>query len=121
LRSYWKARGLCIQCVDKWHPGHKCNLQLHVLKEIFDLCHEDCQETDSTCEQLTKEEGHLNLLLSVAASTGQPSSHTLQFLGTMGGLTVHILIRARYRANRSFFRAFLEIGIILFIIISCNV
>jgi hypothetical protein len=28
------------------------------------------------------------------------------------------IIRARYRANRSFFRAFLEIGIILFIIIS---
>jgi hypothetical protein len=29
--------------------------------------------------------------------------------------------RAGYRANRSFFRAFLEIGVILFIIISCIV
>lgn len=33
--SYRKARGLCIRCGDKWHPGHKCNLQLHVLQEIF--------------------------------------------------------------------------------------
>ncbi|CAD6264066.1 unnamed protein product [Miscanthus lutarioriparius] len=56
--------------------------------------------TDSTCERLTEEEGHLNLLLSVAASTGQPSSCTLQFLGTLGGLTVHILIDSG--SNHSF-------------------
>jgi hypothetical protein len=58
-------------------PRTQINLQLHVLQEIFDLCHEDCQESASSCEQPTKEEGQLNLLLSVAASTGQPSSRTL--------------------------------------------
>lgn len=33
LQAYRKARGLCIHCVEKWAPGHKCatTLQLHVL------------------------------------------------------------------------------------------
>jgi hypothetical protein len=40
---------------------------------------------------------------------------------TIGSEFVLEAPRAGYRANRSFFRAFLEIGIILFIIISCIV
>lgn len=36
LRSYRRARGLCIRCAEKWHPGHKCApvLQLHALQEV---------------------------------------------------------------------------------------
>jgi hypothetical protein len=66
LRSYRKSRGLCIRCGDKWHPGHKCaaNLQLHVLQEIFDLCHENFIGDVSEEDQSPDEDGQLNMLLS---------------------------------------------------------
>jgi len=39
LRSYRRAKGLCIKCAEKWHRDHKCpdSVQLHVLQEVFDL------------------------------------------------------------------------------------
>ncbi|CAD6232454.1 unnamed protein product [Miscanthus lutarioriparius] len=92
VRTYRKARGLCIRCGDKWQPGHKCNLQLHVLQEFFDLCHEDYQEPDTACDQSPDDEGQLNMLLSAAATSGQLSSRTLQFLGVLGGIEVGILV-----------------------------
>lgn len=59
LRSSRRARGLCIKCAAKWHPGHKCSteMQLHVLQEIFDVCHgdelelacSDQQEASTSC------------------------------------------------------------------------
>lgn len=92
LRTYRKARGLCIRCADKWQPGHKCNLQLHVLQEFFDLCHEDYQEPGTACDQSTEDDSQLNMLLSAAACSGQSYSRTLQFLGDLNGMQVRILV-----------------------------
>jgi hypothetical protein len=63
------------------------------LQEIFDLCHEDfVGDVVSAEEQLTDEAGQRNMLLSAAASSGQSSSRTLQFSGTLGGIAVRILV-----------------------------
>jgi hypothetical protein len=57
----------------------------------------------------------------------QNTDYKRQFLSREGQFTKYFLHtstitdRTGYRANRSFFQAFLEIGIILFIIISCIV
>lgn len=50
LRANRKARGLCVRCGDKWVPGHRCapNLQLHVLQEVWDICHQDFSEDTSS-------------------------------------------------------------------------
>lgn len=77
LRNYRKARGLCIRCGEKWQPGHKCNLQLHVLQEFFDLCHEDYQEPEIASNQSLDDDGQLNMLLSAATVSGQLTSHTM--------------------------------------------
>jgi hypothetical protein len=50
LRANRKARGLCVHCGDKWALGHKCapDLQLHVLQEVWDICHQDFSEDTSS-------------------------------------------------------------------------
>jgi hypothetical protein len=43
LKSFRRARGLCVRCAEKWVPGHKCapTPQLHALQEIWALCQDD--------------------------------------------------------------------------------
>ena len=50
LRDYRRTRGLCIRCGEKWSRNHRCpeQVQLHVLQEVWDLCHsEDTEDCDS--------------------------------------------------------------------------
>jgi len=49
LRSYRHARGLYIHCGEKWSYDHRCseNIQLHVLQEFWDICHNKTSSDDS--------------------------------------------------------------------------
>lgn len=40
LRSYRKARGLCVRCGEKWAPGHRYAPvpQVHALQEVWAVC-----------------------------------------------------------------------------------
>ena len=49
LCSYRRARGLSIHCGEKWSRDHHCseNIQLHVLQEFWDICHNEASSDDS--------------------------------------------------------------------------
>jgi len=80
LRSYRRARGLCIHCGEKWSLDHRCseNIQLHVLQEFWDICHNEASSDDS---QPTEEPAEAQVLLAVslAALNGSATSSTMQF------------------------------------------
>jgi hypothetical protein len=102
LRSYRKARGLCIRCGERWQPGHKCApvIQLHALQEVWNLCQDafklpeasDAQATPTEPEVATTAAAHQLFLLSSAAVSAQPSSQTMQLKGTIGDQEVLILV-----------------------------
>ncbi|CAD6336222.1 unnamed protein product [Miscanthus lutarioriparius] len=93
LRSYRRARGLCIHCGEKWSRDHRCseNIQLHVLQEFWDICHNDASSDDS---QPAKEptEAQILLAVSLAALNGSATASTMQFQGAIQGLPVKILL-----------------------------
>jgi len=93
LRSYRRARGLCIHCGEKWSGDHRCseNIQLHVLQEFRDICHNDASSDDSQpAEEPT--EAQVLLAVSLAALNGSATASTMQFQGAIQGLPVKILL-----------------------------
>jgi hypothetical protein len=86
LRDYRRARGLCIRCGEKWSRDHRYpeHIQLHVLQEVWDLCHSDISEDcDDAAEDA--EEDQVFLALSTAALSARPSDSTMQFVGEIQG------------------------------------
>lgn len=94
LSNYCKARGLCMRCGEKWQPGHKCSpaLQLHVLQEVWDLCHEDLSESRDEVEAPAKQTQQAFMLLSTAATTGVSAHRTLQLWGKIHDRDISILV-----------------------------
>ncbi|CAD6334022.1 unnamed protein product [Miscanthus lutarioriparius] len=96
LRSFRKARGLCVRCGDKWVPGHKCAAtpQLHALQKVWEMCQEYFSESDSASPQddTPSPSSEMFLMLSSAAVSGQSAPRTMQFQGSIYGQTVLILI-----------------------------
>ena len=80
LRSYRRARGLSIHCGEKWSRDHRCSesIQLHVLQEFWDICHNEASSDDS---QPTEEpvEAQVLLAVSLAALNGSAAASTMQF------------------------------------------
>lgn len=93
LRAYRKARGLCFRCAEKWSFGHKCppSIQLHVLQEVFDLCQDECLESLESAPTHQPSE-QLFMVLSAAAVSPQDYPRTLQLHGSIGWLSVVILV-----------------------------
>jgi hypothetical protein len=93
LRSYRRARGLCIHCGEKWSRDHRCseNIQLHVLQEFWDICHNEEYSEDSQPEE-DSTDAQVLLVVSLAALNGQTTASTMQFQGTIQGLPVKILL-----------------------------
>lgn len=96
LRSYHRARGLCIRCGDKWAPGHRCAPvpQIHALQEVWNLCVEAFQEVDAT-DPPKEEQAALEqvfMLLSSAAVTGSSSPRTMQFRWSLSWHDLLILV-----------------------------
>jgi hypothetical protein len=80
VRKYCRERGLCIHYGEKWQQC-AANLQLHVLQEVWDLCHNDLSEDGEDCTATTKTEEQVFMLLSSAVASGVLAHHTLQLLG----------------------------------------
>jgi hypothetical protein len=93
LRSYRRARGLCIHCGEKWSRDHRCseNIQLHVLQEFWDICHNEDISDDSQPDENVAD-AQVLLAVSIAALNGTASAATMQFQGTAQGLPVQILL-----------------------------
>ncbi|XP_066333203.1 uncharacterized protein [Miscanthus floridulus] len=73
LRSYRRARGLCVRCGEKWSHDHKCPeaLQLHTLQEFWDMCNLDESNgvDQATDEETSAQVFAVQVLASVAASS----------------------------------------------------
>jgi hypothetical protein len=94
MRNCRKARGLCMRCGEKWQPGHKCSpaLQLHVLQEVWDLCHEDLSESGDEVETPAEPTQQAFMLLSTAATSGVSAPRTLQLWGKIHDRDISILV-----------------------------
>ena len=93
LRSYRRARGLCIHCGEKWSRDHRCseNIQLHVLQEFWDICHNEANSDDSQPDEELAE-AQVLLAVSLAALNGNTTASTMEFQGEIQGLPVKILL-----------------------------
>jgi hypothetical protein len=93
LRSYRRARGLCIHCGEKWSRDHRYseNIQLHVLQEFWDFCHNEEYSDDSQPED-DSTDAQVLLAVSLAALNGQTTASTIQFQGRIQGLPIKILL-----------------------------
>lgn len=93
LRSYRRAKGLCIKCAEKWHRDHKCpdSVQLHVLQEVFDLLQLEEEPVDEEVASQHHSE-QLFCALSDSAVSGTEGPRTMKFQGSIQGLPILILI-----------------------------
>ncbi|CAO2191183.1 unnamed protein product [Urochloa humidicola] len=93
LRSYRRARGLCVKCAEKWSRDHRCpdSVQLHVIQELWELCQLEEEDlihhkgSDDSSEQLF-------LAISESAVSGIEGPRTMRFQGTIQDKEVLILI-----------------------------
>jgi hypothetical protein len=101
LKSFRRARGLCIRCGEKWAPGHRCSPQpqFHALQEVWELLQDNFESTsdepvlnEGLADQDAEAPANLFLTLSVAAVTGDDVVHTMQFYGILSGRSVLILV-----------------------------
>lgn len=92
LHDYQRARGLCIRCGEKWSRDHRCPeaIQLQVLQEVWDLCHAEGSKEDSPAQD--DDNPQVFLMISAAAVSDRPSNNTMQFMGTIQGHPVKILL-----------------------------
>lgn len=91
MRNYCREHGLCIHCGEKWQQC-AANLQLHVLQEVWDLCHNDLSEDGEDCTATTETEEQVFMLLSSAVASGVLAHHTLQLLGQIHDHPITILV-----------------------------
>lgn len=95
LKSFRRARGLCIRCGGKWAPGHRCapTPQLHTLQEVWALCQEDFDLPEEEEHPTEPEEAvQVYMALSVSSTTPAHRPHTIQFSGLIAGRPVLILV-----------------------------
>jgi hypothetical protein len=103
LRTFRRARGLCDFCAKKWFHGHKCALTipLQAMQGIWDLFQleefSEPTEEDQAIADATLE--HLFLALSQDAQQGVQGRQTIQFLGSVQGLMVTVLVDSRSSAS----------------------
>jgi hypothetical protein len=81
LRQYYRARGLCDKCAEKWSYGHRCAsiVQLHAMQELWELFPNTGEDAaDAGCSEIGASE-HLCVCLSEAALQGVESSMSMRF------------------------------------------
>ncbi|XP_058783964.1 uncharacterized protein LOC131658715 [Vicia villosa] len=88
-----RAQGLCFNCDEKFIPGHKCSTGRFLIL----LCEEEYAESDQSSHEQPEPDTHTDLedtyfQLSTQALTGHFSPQTLKFKGSIGGLTVMVLV-----------------------------
>ncbi|CAD6232446.1 unnamed protein product [Miscanthus lutarioriparius] len=89
LRSFRRVQGLCHRCAEKWFRGHKCapTIQLKAMQEVWDLF--QLEELPESPEEPIEQ---LNLAISHDARMGSQGPRTIQFQGSVHGLSVVVLI-----------------------------
>lgn len=91
LCDYRRARGLCFRCGEKWSRDHRCpeKIQVHVLQEVWDLCHLDDSEE---CYEHNAPEDQVLAVEVLVATSDQSSAHAILLTSIVQGKAVTILI-----------------------------
>jgi len=97
LRSFRKAQGLYIRCAEKWAPGHWCApaIQLHALQAVWNLCQDEFSEIEEEPvlePTVDEQDAQVCMLLSAAAVSGAAAPRTMQFMGSLAGREVLVLV-----------------------------
>jgi hypothetical protein len=91
LRTYRRAKGLCIRCAEKWYCEHKCatTVQLHVVQELLELFNlEDVDDLSMDSEA----QDQLFVALSREAISGKKGPRTMRLEGLIQGKEAIILV-----------------------------
>lgn len=96
LRAYWRARGLCFTCGERWGRDHCCGrtVQLHVVEELLDLM---CQDSSSVgeatpSEAVPSEQEADCCIISKEALEGAESPTTMRLHGWVQDREVLMLV-----------------------------
>nr|KYP64598.1 Transposon Ty3-G Gag-Pol polyprotein [Cajanus cajan] len=91
-----RATGLCYNCEEKFHPGHRCSTPKFLLLLSHDDSTTDMGSTGDFLVEATMEnfetDPAIHFQLSTQALTGVPSSQSLKFKGTINGFSILVLI-----------------------------
>jgi hypothetical protein len=91
LKAYRRAMGLCFKCAAKWTKDHKCAPEiLHAVHDLWESL-SIAEDMSSGEESVPQPETLLMVVLDFAVS-GAPAIRTIQFLGTLDGLPITILL-----------------------------
>jgi len=91
LKAYRRALGLCNKCITKWSKDHKCALEvLHVVHDLWESL--SSSATEDLTDSATVATEQIFLALSKSTVSGAPASRIVQFLGSLEGIPVSILL-----------------------------
>lgn len=93
LRAFYRAKGLCVRCAEKWSRGHTCpeKVHLHALQEIWDIL--QINDEDQASVQSEPQE-QLFMAVSVAAMAGEDGPRTMRFQGELQGKEILVLVNS---------------------------
>jgi hypothetical protein len=91
LRTYRRAKGLCVRCAEKWHRDHKCapTVQFHAVQELLELFNLEAIDELSVSSDHQEQ---LFLALSKEASSGVEGPRTMKLQGSVQGKDILILV-----------------------------
>jgi hypothetical protein len=90
LRSTRRAQGLCIRCGAKWSRDHRC-AKVTALDELLALFSPEDSIEEPIIEELPAQ-AKIQMLLSVAALSGESAPRTMKFDGQLGDTSIRILL-----------------------------
>ena len=92
-KSYRRAQGLCLKCVQKWSHGHKCPpiVSLHALVDVWQFLSEGDSDHHAS-EDEDQDSGDELMAISVQALQGTEGSQTIRFWGFLAGKEVFMLV-----------------------------
>ncbi|CAD6230095.1 unnamed protein product [Miscanthus lutarioriparius] len=91
LKAYRRAMGLCFKCGLKWSKDHKCSQEvLHAVQDIWESL--SAIGAPLPGEDVSTAPEQLFLAISSAVTSGAPAYSTIQFVDTLGGIPVTILL-----------------------------
>jgi hypothetical protein len=92
LKQYRRALSLCYKCGAKWSKDHKCSLEvLHAVLDLWE-CLSPASDTDDNLTKPHTPQEHLCLAISKSAVSGAPAPRIIQFIGTIQGVPLTILL-----------------------------
>jgi hypothetical protein len=95
LHDYRKSKGLCFVCGERWSKDHQCknSIQLHIVQEMLDCLQQSDSESESQVAADTAlPPQQLMQLSALAASTGQPATHSMAVVVQVHGHDLRFLI-----------------------------